>query len=519
MRMFVAVCLFTTVKVAAFADSQSPALQKNELHIGVYSDVGAGRSLNDLLRAIRRMDDTYIHQLTAEDIRSGALAELDLLVHPGGSGSKQARQLGEEGRERVRQFVNSGGGYIGICAGAYLASADYSWSLNLLDAKVLDRKHWARGMGTVDIRLTDTGSHLFENKTPRLQIFYGQGPLLAPADNPDIPDYEPLAVYKSEIAKNGAPKGVMPGTTAIARGRFGQGQVFCFSPHPEKTNGLEPMVHRAAEFVRRKKAEQPARFPDVNLDQVSQTPDISQKGMPNSEYCAPCAVANVLYQFDRSGKTKLPPEFDIPQQSVEADVAGRALAEQLGSDANMNTVNRQGTSRYRLVNGLGRFLTTHSLPVPQVRYLGVRLYDRNLVDEAFRPHIATVVGVPCLHHLKRRLAEGDGVVILFGSYKPNSEKGGRLERVGGHYVAVAGYGQNAQKQTDSTSIILHDSNDSFQGNKYVYARHTAESTQLWSEGTLLAESRNLVRLENAPIQKDGRIAYLETIFSFDAVSD
>jgi hypothetical protein len=43
----------------------------------------------------------------------------------------------------------------------------------------------------------------------------------------------------------------MKGTTAIARGEFGRGRVFCFSPHPEMTEGLEPLVHVAIDFVKR----------------------------------------------------------------------------------------------------------------------------------------------------------------------------------------------------------------------------------------------------------------------------
>jgi hypothetical protein len=42
----------------------------------------------------------------------------------------------------------------------------------------------------------------------------------------------------------------MVGTTAIARGRFGQGRVICFSPHPEMTEGLDSFVEHAINFVK-----------------------------------------------------------------------------------------------------------------------------------------------------------------------------------------------------------------------------------------------------------------------------
>ena len=58
-----------------------------------------------------------------------------------------------------------------------------------------------------------------------------------------------LATYNSEIAKKGAPSGVMVGTTAIAAGACGKGRVLCFSPHPEKTKGLEDFVCRAVRWA------------------------------------------------------------------------------------------------------------------------------------------------------------------------------------------------------------------------------------------------------------------------------
>lgn len=225
-----------------------------QIRVGVYCDVGAGPSHKDLLKALENFNDVSVRKLMADDIRGGALSDVDVLIHPGGSGGGQGRHLGENGRDAIRSFLREGGGFIGICAGAYLASADYSWSLNVLDARVVDRAHWARGKGTVRIELTDTGRRVLKSKEQQLQIHYAQGPLLAPRNNPDIADYETLATFKTEIAENGAPEGVMKGTTAIARGEFGRGRVFCFSPHPELTEGLEPLVHVAIEYVKRNPA-------------------------------------------------------------------------------------------------------------------------------------------------------------------------------------------------------------------------------------------------------------------------
>ncbi len=216
--------------------------------VAVFVDEGVS-STEKLMTALAADSTLIVSKLSAEDIRDGKLREHDVLIFPGGSGSKQGNALGEIGRERVREFVKNGKGLIGICAGAYLASCDYDWSLNLLDAKVIDRKHWNRGFGNVDIALTQKGREVLGVDGGKASIYYHQGPLLAPAGNPDIPDFESLAVYIGEIAENNAPRGVMPGTTAIARCTIGKGRVFCFSPHPEKTQGLESMVLEAIGWV------------------------------------------------------------------------------------------------------------------------------------------------------------------------------------------------------------------------------------------------------------------------------
>ncbi len=190
-------------------------------------------------------------RVTADEIRRGTLADVDVLIHPGGSGSKQGQALGEQGRIAVREYVAAGGGFLGVCGGAYLATNDYPWSLNLIDARVVDRRHWARGMGTVTLRLSPQGSEFFQHDDRDLEIYYAQGPLLARRewDDPDVPDYESLAIYSTEIAKNGAPSGVMAGTSAAVRCEFGTGRVFCFSPHPELTEGLHHLVPLAVEWL------------------------------------------------------------------------------------------------------------------------------------------------------------------------------------------------------------------------------------------------------------------------------
>lgn len=242
--------LATSVLIAAVLLAHHTYAQS--IRVAVFDDAGVGKSAKDLLRELdtKRFD---VRRIAAAEIRDGGLSEFDVLVHPGGSGSRQGKALGEEGRRAVRSFVEAGGGYLGVCAGSYLATNDYAWSLHLIDAKVLDRRHWARGTGKVQVELSARGVSFFD-APKEFDLYYGQGPLLARRewDDNEVPDYESLAIYKGEIAKNGAPQGVMAGTSAIVRTDFGSGRVFCFSPHPELTEGRGKMIGQAVDWLVRR---------------------------------------------------------------------------------------------------------------------------------------------------------------------------------------------------------------------------------------------------------------------------
>ena len=238
-------CLALPVSMLCLGQVVPPVKAPGRVLIALYSDTGTSSSIDTVKLALASFPDLEVRPVTAEAISNGALKGIDVLMHSGGSGGGQGRALGEKGRNAERAFVAGGGGYVGICAGAYLATCEYDWSLHILDAKVVDRQHWARGTGAVEIALSAEGRKLLDTKASTQSIEYFQGPLLAPAGDPEVPDFTPLATFATEIAKKGAPSGVMIGTTAVASGAYQQGRVIVFSPHPEKTQALWKQLHRA----------------------------------------------------------------------------------------------------------------------------------------------------------------------------------------------------------------------------------------------------------------------------------
>lgn len=220
------------------------------LRVAIYRGPGiGGRGPDRVTELANAMPATHAWPVGAEEVQRGVLAGFDVVVLPGGTGSGQAKGLGPEGADQVRRFVRAGGGYLGICAGAYLATAEYSWGLRLLAAHTVDSAHWRRGTGLVRAELSDAGRALFAGTAPSFSIRYANGPLLAPFSVEQLAAYTPLAWFRSELAENGAPSGVMSGMTAAASGLYGRGRVLVWSPHPEGTPGLEPLVQGSLRWL------------------------------------------------------------------------------------------------------------------------------------------------------------------------------------------------------------------------------------------------------------------------------
>lgn len=223
---------------------------EDTLRVAIFNDLGA-RGASSIEKTLDDLEDTVYERICGRALRNDALEQFDVIVAPGGSGTATSRSMGDDGLEKVTAFVREGGGYMGFCAGAYLAPTYYSWSLGILDADVLDTKHWARGKGNIKLSITKSGKELFGTEEDEVTCYYCNGPILGPGGHDDVPDYEVLATFKTEVKKKGVPGGVMVGTPAIVRAPFGKGRVFVSSPHPEAdvNAGLREFVRQGALWV------------------------------------------------------------------------------------------------------------------------------------------------------------------------------------------------------------------------------------------------------------------------------
>ena len=224
------------------AEFSPPPKLSRPLRVAIYEGAGSQDSgIRDVENGVKLLTGATIERLSATAFGERDLAEFDEVVFSAGGATAQARAIGDDGRAKVRQFVQRGGGYLGICAGAYLACAEFDWGLKLIAAETLSDR-WERGVATVEMRLTPSGQQVLGAVEAPVRVAYENGPVIGPIEYEGMSAYRTLATFTTEVAENGSPAGIMTGSPALAEARFGKGRVMIFSPHPERTPGLERIV-------------------------------------------------------------------------------------------------------------------------------------------------------------------------------------------------------------------------------------------------------------------------------------
>ncbi len=246
--------LIAALAVAASAETPPRA----KIRAGVFDGNGASPAcVVETFEALRVDPDIEPSLLAARDISLGALKNLDVIVFPGGSGSKQYNNLGLGQRETIRNFVlKDGKGIVGICAGAYLISDSEGYPcLNLLDAGTVDREHDERGSALVEVAFTEKGLEVFPEMKGLAAAFvqYHDGPLFVPAPEGEAPAYEELATIRSDVHLTGnSSPGMTPGKPMFIRQEAGRGRLFASAGHPEGTAGMRWIVPRMVRWAARR---------------------------------------------------------------------------------------------------------------------------------------------------------------------------------------------------------------------------------------------------------------------------
>ena len=221
------------------------------IKVGVYKGNGASPvCVLETMEALKIDKGIVPMEITAADIMNGVLENLDAIIFPGGSGSKEFNSLGLLAAEEVRKFAfTEGKGIVGICAGGYLLSTTANYpSLKILDVPDI-REFYDRGRGLISFNLNEKGKEIFPELKDydSLYIQYYDGPIF------DIPGSSKIQVqgeiYSDIATHEGYPHGVSPGKPSFFTMEYGKGKIFVSVGHPEATAGMRWMVPRMARWV------------------------------------------------------------------------------------------------------------------------------------------------------------------------------------------------------------------------------------------------------------------------------
>ena len=161
----------------------------------------------------------YFDYDTISEINSNTLSGYDILIIPGGNSATYVQGSSIDDAA-IKQFLNQGKGYLGICAGAYSASSnidgDYSgWGL-ASQVNTIDVSY----EGLVSITPTSSGSTFLN--TSKVSLYHMNGPVMYTTGS--------SATSFASYSDNGTG---YQGYSAIMSENYGSGRVILSGSHPE----------------------------------------------------------------------------------------------------------------------------------------------------------------------------------------------------------------------------------------------------------------------------------------------
>ncbi|KPK62974.1 hypothetical protein AMJ83_08810 [candidate division WOR_3 bacterium SM23_42] len=197
--------------------------------IALYSDRGTGEVC--VIATVRMFEwiGYKVALIDADFINNRDLNDFRIVCFPGGNMYQYAQDITSSGMEKVREFINNGGGYIGICGGAYFTGRRVKWQGRQLPMSPL-AIFPGTTQGPVDdiapypdcvmckIKITDHQHPVVQTEPDSAWIMYCYGPMLLPDSGADV---QILGEYDSV------------GKPAVIAFAYGAGRVFIIGTHPE----------------------------------------------------------------------------------------------------------------------------------------------------------------------------------------------------------------------------------------------------------------------------------------------
>lgn len=112
-----------------------------EINVGLYVDEGAEAACIIASEHMFQWMECRIIRLDADIITHNDLSNIDIFYFPGGNMYRYIDCISDIGKDKIRQRIASGAGYIGTCAGATFAADRMIWRGDVKTDGLLDLFH------------------------------------------------------------------------------------------------------------------------------------------------------------------------------------------------------------------------------------------------------------------------------------------------------------------------------------------------------------------------------------------
>jgi len=212
------ICLFTVGSLLGCRESQGPA-PGEQGNIAIYSGAGVFPLSVTALISCLRFYGFETDTLGLTGLLGDGLDSFAVLVVPAGDPLEFSNELGPVGRSAIKQFVNAGGGYIGLGGGGAIASNDGVSPL------YEGTSHWPINniapypeIAITGIEVTFTNHPVTRTGQSHYWTMYRWGPEFFPASDANV---DTLYLFETT------------GTPAAIAFEYGQGRVFLTGFQPE----------------------------------------------------------------------------------------------------------------------------------------------------------------------------------------------------------------------------------------------------------------------------------------------
>lgn len=228
----------TTSNTAGSTSSIKAAGATKTIKVLIYNGIEASTNcVNGIIRALDYANNNNViagvifSYATSTVINTATLTGFDVLAMPGGSGGSYYLNSNKISGSAIRNFVASGKGYIGICAGAYSAASHTDYYYDGWGIAPNVRCKAVNYEGGLTLKITSAGEQVLGQNGTKTLAHYN-GPAMYVNGN---------AVTFANYADSSTG---YKGYAAIVGDYYGKGRSVLVGPHPELSSTVPTFVSK-----------------------------------------------------------------------------------------------------------------------------------------------------------------------------------------------------------------------------------------------------------------------------------